>query len=93
MAEAVIKSQLDTVAALGSRVYPLVLPQNVTYPAAVYQRISAARTSAFGRDSTATEATIQVDVYGELSSGYGSFHALTEAVRAALQRHEGRRGL
>ena len=39
MAEQAIHSQLDAVTALGSRVYPLVLPQKVEYPAVVYQRI------------------------------------------------------
>ena len=42
MAEQAIYDQLAAVPALGNRVYPLVLPQNVQYPAAVYQRISAA---------------------------------------------------
>ena len=31
-------------------------------------------------------ATIQVDVYGEGGKGYAAFIAVTEAVRAALQR-------
>ena len=42
MAEADIYAALSTgVPALGSRIYPLKLPQNVAYPAVVYQRISA----------------------------------------------------
>ena len=64
MAEQAIYDQLTSVTALGSRIYPLVLPQNVEYPAAVYQRISATRYSQYGRDATVAEATVQVDIYG-----------------------------
>ena len=90
MAEQAIHDQLSGVTALGSRVYPLVLPQNVEYPAVVYQRISATRYSQFGRDATAAEATVQVDIYGRRGAGYTAFHILTESCRAALQRqHSG----
>ena len=58
MAEQAIYAQLaQPLPALGNRIYPLKLPQNVQYPAAVYQRISANRTSAFGRDAEPVEAT------------------------------------
>ena len=76
----------SAVSALGGRVYPLLLPQNVRYPAAVYRRISATRYSAFGRDAAAAEAVIQVDVYGHRSQGYGAFATVADAVRRAIQR-------
>ena len=74
------------VPALGDRVYPSVLPQNVAYPAATYQRISTIRYSAFAADVDAVEAVIQVDVYDKRGQGYTAFTTLTEAVRGALQR-------
>ena len=87
MAEQAIYDQLSGfVTALDDRIYPLVLPQDVKYPAAVYQRVSAIRYSAFGGDVTAAEATIQVDIYDRRSVGYGVFRTLTEACRNALQR-------
>ena len=90
MAEADIYNALSTgVTALGSRIYPLKLPQNVAYPAVVYQRISAPRLSAFGRDVTAVQATIQVDVYGEEGKGYEEFADVADEVRVVLQRHSG----
>ena len=89
MAEADIYAVLTGVTALGDRIYPLKLPQDVTYPAVVYQRISTTRHSAFGRDATAVEPVIQVDVYGHQSAGYGTFYNLAEDVRGALQRHSG----
>ena len=90
MAEADIYAALSTgVTALGSRIYPLKLPQNVAYPAVVYQRISTIRRSAFGGDATAAEPVIQVDVYGHESAGYGAFWDTADAVRVALQRYRG----
>ena len=86
MAEQAIYALLTGVAALGDRVYPLVLPQNGEYPAATYQRIGATRYSAFRTDAEPVEATIQVDVYATRVGGFGAFSTLTEAVRAVLQR-------
>ena len=89
-AEADIYTLLNTgVTALGGRIYPLKLPQNVAYPAVVYQRLSATRHHAFGRDATAVEPVIQVDVYGHQSAGYAAFLTTADAVRAALQRYSG----
>ena len=88
MAEADIYDRLNTaVTALGGRIYPLKLPQNVAYPAVVYQRLSTTRYPAFGRDATPVEPVIQVDVYGHQSAGYAAFHTVADAVRMALQRY------
>ena len=86
MAEKAVFDQLDAIPALSGRVYPLQLPQNVLYPAVVYQRISGLRTSAFKRDATPVDATIQVDLYAEYEKGYAAFEAVVQSVRAALQR-------
>ena len=51
-----------------------------------YQRITTTRYPAFVRDASAVEATIQVDVYSPLESGYGALSTLAESVRGALQR-------
>ena len=87
MAEAGIYAALDTVTALGSRIYPRKLPQNVEYPAAVYQRIGPTnRFSSFGRDEAPVEATYQVDVYDQADRGITAFETLYESVRRAIQR-------
>ena len=85
MAEQAVYSQLATIPALGSRVYPLVLPQNVVYPAVVYQRISANRYYTFGRGSRQVEPTIQVDLYASKADGYAAFGGLAETVLSALE--------
>ena len=88
MSEQALYARLNAqVSALGGRIYPLVLPQNVLYPAATYQRITTTRYPAFGSDADAVEPVIQVDVYGHRDDGYGAFVATATAVRSALQRY------
>ena len=77
------------VPALGSRIYPLKLPQDVKYPAVVQQRISTIRYSAFKRDVPLVEPVIQVDVYSHQSAGYEAFADVVDDVRQALQRYRG----
>ena len=60
----------------------------MAYPAVVYQRISAVRTSAFGRDATAVEPVIQVDVYGEEGRGMRRLRTC-RCGEDGLQRHRG----
>ena len=84
MAEQAIYAQLTGVAALGDRVYPLVLPQNVEYPAATFQRLTATRHYSFGRGPRMVEPTIQVDVYGLAALGQQAFDAVTGTVLSAL---------
>ena len=86
MSEQAIYDQLAEITAFDGRIYPKVLPQDVLYPAATYQRISTTRYHAFGRDAEPVEPTIQVDVYDLHSKGQTSFDVLTTAVRRALSR-------
>ena len=89
MAEQFIFERLDALFALEHRVYPRVLPQNVAYPAVVYQRLSTERMSAFGRDVTQVETIMQVDVYGARSQGASAFATVATEVRRAVQRQRG----
>lgn len=86
MAEAQVYARLNAIAQLGGRVYPLVLPQTVDYPAATYRRLTATRHSKFRRDSTRAETTIEVYIYERLSAGYAALNTLANLVRAAFQR-------
>lgn len=89
MAEQAIHSRLNSqVSALDGRIYPLKLPENASYPAVRYQRIDAERYPVFGSYADAIDALIQVDVFGHLTAGYAAFSAVTDAVIAALSRHE-----
>ena len=90
MSKAAIYTRVNAVTELAGKVYPRKLPQNVQYPAAVYQRIGPVnRFSQFKKDADLVEATIQVDVYGDSSMDEDAFETLTDKVRVALQRTRG----
>jgi len=67
-------------ALVGTRVYRL-LPQNVTYPAIQYQRISAERFNTLDGPNDLTQIRMQVDSW---SDSYEQVKALATAVRQAL---------
>ena len=90
MSKAAIYTRVNAVTELAGKVYPRKLPQDVQYPAAVYERIGPVnRFSQFKVDADLVEATIQVDVYGEETMGEVAFETLTDKVRVALQRTRG----
>ena len=83
MSEQAIYNRLNAeVTALGGRIYPMVLPQTVGYPAVTFQRISATRYSSFGVDDAPVEAVIQVDVYGRRNVDYSAHLTVADAVQA-----------
>jgi hypothetical protein len=47
-----------------ARVYPVTLPQNITYPAIVFTRISGARTYSMDGPSGLASPRVQIDIYG-----------------------------
>jgi hypothetical protein len=74
---------------VGTRIYALRLPQNVTYPAIRYQQISAVRESAMGADTGDVTARMQVDSF---AATYAGAQALAKQVRLALARWGGTAG-
>jgi len=51
-------------ALVGSRIYPIVLPQNPTYPAITYQRVGGRRFNSLNGYSELENPIIQIDVWG-----------------------------
>lgn len=84
-----LKAHAGTKALVGSRVYPLRLPQGPTYPAVRYQVIGSPRVHAMGADTGQVNARVQVDSY---ALTYAGAQALAEQVRLALSRWEGTAG-
>jgi len=74
----------QTIAA--SRIYPLILPQQPTYPAITYQTISSVRTHAMGQDSQVVRVRMQVNCWGRT---YAEAHALARQVTTQLSRFKG----
>ena len=78
-----------TTALVGTRVYPLRLPQGPTYPAIRYQVISAPREHAMGADTGTVHARVQVDCW---ATTYAGAKALAAQVILALSRWGGTSG-
>lgn len=82
-AGAKIYTQLTTYtgmsALVSTRVYPLLMPQNVTLPAITYQRISG--TGQHG-SSNIREARYQINIWG---GTFAAVQAIATVVRAALE--------
>ena len=68
-----------------SRIYPR-LPQNVTYPAIRYQRISTERNLAITGPVGVNSATVQVDCRAE---SYSECKSLADEVRSILHGYRG----
>ncbi len=74
---------------VGSRIFPLKLPQAVTYPAVTYQRIDTERIRSFGGPSGLAHSRIQLDLWDKTYSGV---KALADAVRRVLDGFKGLMG-
>ena len=70
----------------GSRVYPLVLPQQPTYPAVTYQQISAVRLHEMGQDAGVIRVRVQVNAWGKT---YAEARTLAGEVETRLSRFRG----
>lgn len=66
-----------------TRIYPLIIPQDPTYPCLTYQRIDGPRESALNSDMGLPHPRIQIDSWGKT---YASAKAVATQVRGALQR-------
>jgi len=67
------------------RVYP-ILPQDVTFPAIRYQRITASRNHSIDTTVGVTEVTLQVDCFAE---SYSEAKTLADSVRVILHGYRG----
>lgn len=89
MIESTLYSRLTSYSGLtalvSTRIYPLVAPQGVIYPAVVYQRISTmAREVAMGSDPGIVRARVQVTAWADT---YTSAKAIADKIRLALERY------
>jgi hypothetical protein len=66
---------------MGGRIYPAVLEQETTYPAAAINTLSIRPTNSKTAASTFDRITVQIDVYGET---YATTAAAAAAIRTAL---------
>ena len=79
--------------AIGSRFYPLVLPQNVIYPAGRYQRISTPRISSHGGPSRLAGPRYQIDWWSVDASGVSGFRTVSDVAEQCRKALDGFSGL
>lgn len=76
-------------ALVSTRIYPLVMPQDVDLPAIAYQKISGPRDHVHEGPSGLVTARMQVTCLG---SSYSAAKGLSEAVRVAVDGFSGTMG-
>lgn len=74
-------NNLKSITSLGSRIYPLVLPQSPTYPSVVYQRISTYDTQAMDGTQSLDIGRFQIKIY---ATSYKSAIDTAEIVKTAM---------
>ena len=68
-------------ALVATRIYPVILPQDVTLPAISYSRVSGGQVNSFDGYSDLENPRIQIDVWGET---YASVQALAALVHTVM---------
>ena len=85
--EAVLYAHLSSyaglVAIVSDRIYPVIMPQNPTYPTVTFQRIDGPREHAFVVDAGLAHPRIQVDSWGK---SYASVKSVATQLRGAMER-------
>lgn len=89
-AEYAVKARLlaatGVTALVGTRVNPVKLEQNTTYPAITYRQVSRQPNSLFQGDAALSSTVVEVESYGLT---YSSARTTADAVKSALQRWSG----
>ncbi|MGB9780621.1 DUF3168 domain-containing protein [Caldanaerobacter sp.] len=83
-----VSTHAGVTALVGNRIYPLLLPQNPTYPAIVYSRVSRI----YEKDLSGTvwnQSRIQFSCYAKK---YSEAKAVAEQLRSAFRDYRGKIG-
>lgn len=81
-----LRTDSGIAAVVGSRIYPVILPQNSTKPAITYQEITGIpQTDLSGDDGDLQEIRLQIDCWAEGARAYTIAAELAELVRVRLQ--------
>lgn len=87
-AEKVVRERLSThagtTALVASRIYPVVLPQEPTYPAITFSRVSSQRIEGVHTNPGMATVRIQITCW---ASTFDSAKSVAEQVRLALERY------
>ena len=76
-------------ALVGSRIYPMLMPQNCVNPAITYQKISGAVVQAFQKDTNLAHPIFQVSCWGKT---YQEVKGVAKQIKLALRDFSGLMG-
>lgn len=74
---------------IGTRIHPIVLPQNATYPAVVYSITAERIDYTKGYAGNMDRVTVQFNIWGD---DYDELESIHDAIEAALDYNEGTAG-
>lgn len=77
----VLSGAAGVTALVSTRIYPVLLPPDVTYPAVTYQYITGDYNAALSGDTALERARVQIDAWSEVASNPA---AIQDAIRTAL---------
>jgi len=84
-----LKDDVTISSYVGTRIYPVRMPQNVVYPAITYQIIGSTRFLTLSGPVSLVEGRYQIDIW---SNGYGETKNIAKGIRDALQGFKGLMG-
>lgn len=76
-------------ALVGTRIYPVAIPQNAALPAVCFQRITSVPEHAFGSDAGVRRTRVQVTIVAEQLAKTGQAVDVAAKVILALSRYRG----
>lgn len=82
----ILANDADVAALVGTRIYPMFVPQGASMPAITYQRIVGVRDHVLDGTTEMAEAVYQINCW---SDEYSETRDLADAVRGALDDYEG----
>lgn len=86
---AYLVAQTGLTALTGRRLYPVNLPQNTTFPSALWILINANRNHLMGNDASLIDALYRFQIYGKT---FDSAKAVALQIKTALQDYSGTMG-
>lgn len=89
MIEAALVNTLRGNVGVGSRIYPLIIPQGVNTACIVYQRIYTKRYYTFEGEGDQVTSKFQIDCYSAAAGTYGEAKIIAQAVIGMLSGFAG----
>ena len=83
---AFVTAQIDVAAIIGTRFYPVAIPQEPPYPVIVYQRMAAPRERAADGPTRSVEATYALTCWAK---AYAEVTSLARVLRKAIDGAQG----